>query len=131
MWRNVHVDDARDDIDSSYASSSASEDSISASLAMSTPMPPTATMTKTDAPVVVDMTCAHFVHVFCIHVRHHGDNWGQNKATPEDLMFFDEAHAAAYRAVHPWFVHSVTKRLALKLGDVYHPLGEPFRRPPA
>lgn len=126
MWRNVHVDDARDDIDSSYASSSASDDSISASLAMP---PATTTTPKTDAPHAVDMTCAHFVHVFCIHVRHHGDNWGQNKAAPEDLMFFDEAHAAAYRAVHPWFVHSVSKRLALKLGDVYHPLGEPFRRP--
>ena len=123
MWRNVHVDDARGGI--SDASSSASDDSISASLAT-----PPATTTTTPAHAV-DMTCAHFVHVFCIHVRHNGDNWGQNKAAPEDLMFFDEAHAAAYRAVHPWFVHSVTKRLALKLGDVYHPLGEPFRRPPA
>jgi hypothetical protein len=81
-----------------------------------------------DNDEAVDPESMRFVTVYCVTVQHDGDSCGRNRRAPENVMFFSEQRAHSYKATYPWYIHGITRRLAVKLGDVYHPLGEPFVR---
>ena len=58
-----------------------------------------------------------------------GPQWGHSQVSKSEHMFFDEISAIKCEVTYPWLTRDITRRLAVKVGDVYHPLGEPFVKP--
>jgi len=78
-------------------------------------------------PNAIDPSQISFVTLNCVTYAQDGDTWGRNKPPAKDLFFSDEAsmRVCIDSMKYPCYVVRVAERVAMKIGDTYHPLGTP------
>ena len=74
-----------------------------------------------------------FVHVFCVGVKQDKTHALQlNSIQVVEYFCFTEQERSDFikQIKYPYIVVEDSKRVALRVGDVYHPLGAPFVKAP-